>query len=331
MPNLLDLHPVVVFLAGLVIIVVGGEMLLRGASRLAVMLGIRPIVIGLTIVSIGTSTPELAVGITAAIEGKGPLAVGNIAGANIVNILLILGLSAVIRPLPIRSLTVRIDVPVMITSALTLVVMAWDGVLSRVEGLVLLLAAIAYTATVVQLSRLESAAMRREFAEEYGASALKPGRGAARGAWHALLLLAGMGVTVLGAQLLVSGAAEIARDWGVPEAVIGLTIVAIGTTAPELVTTLMATLKNDRDVAIGNLIGSSIYNILVILGLTCVAAPGGVDVSDDILRFDLPLAAAVALVCLPVFRSDRLVSRREGAAFVAAYLAYLAWLLFARS
>lgn len=327
MPNLLDLHPVVVFLAGLVIIVVGGEMLLRGASRLAVMLGIRPIVIGLTIVSIGTSTPELAVGITAAIEGKGPLAVGNIAGANIVNILLILGLSAVIRPLPIRSLTVRIDVPVMITSALTLVVMAWDGVLSRVEGLVLLLAAIAYTATVVQLSRLESAAMRREFAEEYGASALKP----ARGAWHALLLLAGMGVTVLGAQLLVSGAAEIARDWGVPEAVIGLTIVAIGTTAPELVTTLMATLKNDRDVAIGNLIGSSIYNILVILGLTCVAAPGGVDVSDDILRFDLPLAAAVALVCLPVFRSDRLVSRREGAAFVAAYLAYLAWLLFARS
>lgn len=323
----MELHPVVVFLAGLVIIVVGGEMLLRGASRLAVMLGIRPIVIGLTIVSIGTSTPELAVGITAAIEGKGPLAVGNIAGANIVNILLILGLSAVIRPLPIRSLTVRIDVPVMITSALTLVVMAWDGVLSRVEGLVLLLAAIAYTATVVQLSRLESAAMRREFAEEYGASALKPGRGA----WHALLLLAGMGVTVLGAQLLVSGAAEIARDWGVPEAVIGLTIVAIGTTAPELVTTLMATLKNDRDVAIGNLIGSSIYNILVILGLTCVAAPGGVDVSDDILRFDLPLAAAVALVCLPVFRSDRLVSRREGAAFVAAYLAYLAWLLFARS
>lgn len=323
----MELHPVVVFLAGLVIIVVGGEMLLRGASRLAVMLGIRPIVIGLTIVSIGTSTPELAVGITAAIEGKGPLAVGNIAGANIVNTLLILGLSAVIRPLPIRSLTVRIDVPVMITSALTLVVMAWDGVLSRVEGLVLLLAAIAYTATVVQLSRLESAAMRREFAEEYGASALKPGRGA----WHALLLLAGMGVTVLGAQLLVSGAAEIARDWGVPEAVIGLTIVAIGTTAPELVTTLMATLKNDRDVAIGNLIGSSIYNILVILGLTCVAAPGGVDVSDDILRFDLPLAAAVALVCLPVFRSDRLVSRREGAAFVAAYLAYLAWLLFARS
>lgn len=326
-PNPMDLHPVVVFVAGLVIIVVGGEMLLRGASRLAVMLGIRPIVIGLTVVSIGTSTPELAVGITAAIEGKGPLAVGNIAGTNIVNILLILGLSALIVPLPIRSLTVRIDVPVMITSALTLVVMAWDGVLSRVEGLVLLLAAIAYTATVVQLSRLESAAMRREFAEEYGASALKPGRGA----WHALLLLAGMAVTVLGAQLLVSGAADIARDWGVPEAVIGLTIVAIGTSAPELVTTLMSTLKNDRDVAIGNLIGSSIYNILVILGLTCVVAPGGLDVSDDILRFDLPLAAAVALLCLPVFRSDRLVSRREGAAFVAAYLAYLAWLLSVRS
>jgi cation:H+ antiporter len=330
-PNPVDLHPVVVFLAGLVIIVVGGEMLLRGASRLAVMLGIRPIIIGLTVVSIGTSTPELAVGITAAIEGKGSLAVGNIAGANIVNILFILGLSAVIRPLPIRSLSVRFDVPVMIASALALVAMAWDGVLSRAEGLVLVLAAIAYTATIVQLSRLESAALRREFAEEYGASALEPGRGAARGAWHAMLLVVGIAATALGAQLLVSGAAGLARAWDVPEAVIGLTIVAIGTTAPEFVTTLMSTLKNDRDVAIGNLIGSSIYNILVVLGLTCVVAPDGVDVSDDILRFDLPLAAAVALVCLPVFRSDRLVSRREGAAFVAAYLAYLAWLLFARS
>ncbi len=327
----MPLSPWLIFIAGLVVIIVGAELLLRSASRSAAMLGIRPIIIGLTVVSVGTSMPELAVGITAAAEGKGALAVGNIAGTNILNILFILGLSALIRPLPMQRLSIKLDAPVMIAAALALLAMAWDGVLSRLDGTLLLLAALVYTVALVRLSRRETAALKKEFSEEYSVAALKPGHGVKQGAWNAFLLAIGLAVTVLGAELLVSSAVDIAQSFGVSDAMIGLTIVAIGTSAPEFATTMMATYKDDRDVAVGNLVGSSIYNILVILGLTCLVAPGGVDVSEEILWIDLPLAALVALVCLPVFRSDRTVSRREGACFVAAYLLYLGSLLFLRA
>lgn len=329
------LHPALLFLGGLVVVVLGAEMLLRGATRIATLLRISPIVIGLTVVSVGTSAPELAVGLTAAHEGKGPLAVGNIAGTNIVNILLILGLSAAIRPLPTRSLSVRLDVPVMIATAVALLVMAMDGVLTRAEGLGLLLAAVVYTVALVQLSRQEAPDTRLAFRDALAAQApprLNMPTGAAAWAWNGALLLAGMALAVLGAELLVAGAVELAKAYGVSDAFIGLSIVAIGTSAPELVTTMISTLRNDRDVAIGNLIGSSIYNVLVILGLTMVAAPtSGVDVSAEVLWIDLPLAALVAIVCLPVFRSDRLVSRREGIGFVLAYAAYLGSLLLWRT
>lgn len=329
------LHPALLFLGGLVVVVLGAEMLLRGATRIATLLRISPIVIGLTVVSVGTSAPELAVGLTAAHEGKGPLAVGNIAGTNIVNILLILGLSAAIRPLPTRSLSVRLDVPVMIATAVALLVMAMDGVLTRAEGLGLLLAAVVYTVALVQLSRQEAPDTRLAFRDALAAQApprLNLPTGAAAWAWNGALLLAGMALAVLGAELLVAGAVELAKAYGVSDAFIGLSIVAIGTSAPELVTTMISTLRNDRDVAIGNLIGSSIYNVLVILGLTMVAAPAsGVDVSAEVLWIDLPLAALVAIVCLPVFRSDRLVSRREGIGFVLAYAAYLGSLLLWRT
>jgi cation:H+ antiporter len=327
----MTLHPALVFLVGLIVIVFGAELLLRGATRIAAMLGIKPILIGLTVVSVGTSAPELAVGITAVFEGKGGLAVGNIAGTNIFNILFILGLSAAIRPLPLQLQTLRLDVPVMIAAAIALFLMALDGVLSRTEGLVLVAAAIAYTAALILLSRRESSEMKQEFAEEFSRQALGTGRGAAWGLWNTLLLVAGMALTVFGADLMVGGAANLARMVGVSDAVIGLTIVAIGTSAPELATTIVSTLKDERDVAIGNLIGSSISNIVVILGLTCVAAPNGVDVSPDVLRIDLPLAAAVAIVCWPVFRSDRMVSRREGIVFVTLYVAYLTTLVFLRT
>jgi cation:H+ antiporter len=318
-------------LGGLVVIIVGAELLLRGASRIAAMLGVKPILIGLTVVAIGTSAPELAVGITAVSEGRGPLAVGNVAGTNIVNILLILGMSAAIRPLPLELLSIRLDVPVMIASALALLVMAWDGSLSRAEGMLLLSAAVIYTVALVRLSRRESPKMRREFAEEYSPQVLLKRRGVAPGVWNAVLLVVGMALTLLGADLLVAGAVRLAQSLGVSDAIIGLTIVAIGTSAPELATTVVSTLKNDRDVAVGNLIGSSISNILVILGLICIVAPAGVEVSREILWFDLPLAAAVAIACLPVFRSDGMVSRREGIAFVTAYVVYLATLVFVRA
>lgn len=329
----MSLHPVLLFLGGLVIVVLGAEMLLRGATRIASMLGVSPIIIGLTVVSVGTSAPELAVGLTAAHEGRGPLAVGNIAGTNIVNILLILGLSAAIRPLPTRSLSVRLDVPVMIATAGVLFIMALDGVLDRTEGLGLLLAAVVYTVALVMLSRQEDSSTRLEFRDALAGQA-PPSRhptGGGAWVWNAVLLVAGMALAVLGAELLVAGAVELAKAYGVSDAFIGLTIVAIGTSAPELVTTVISTARNDRDVAIGNLIGSSIYNVLVILGLTMLAAPAsGVDVSAEVLWIDLPLAALVAIVCLPVFRSDRMVSRREGVGFVLAYVAYLGSLMLWR-
>jgi len=334
----MELHPSLVFLGGLVVIVVGAEMLLRGASRIAALLGVRPIVIGLTVVSVGTSMPELAVGIAAATEGRGQLAVGNIAGTNLFNILFILGLSAAIRPLPLHLQSVRLDVPAMIATAVVLILLALDGWLGRLDGLLLMAGAVAYTVALVRLSRRESPAMRREFAQEYGPAAAFPRSGAVApggrpgiAAWNGTLLLAGMAVTVLGAELLVSSAASLARQYGVSDAFIGLTIVAIGTSAPELATTLVATFKDDRDVAIGNLIGSSVYNVLVILGLTCVVARDGIEVGHQVLWIDLPLAALVAIVCYPVFRSERQVSRREGMLFVTAYLVYLGSLLALRS
>lgn len=322
--------PALTFLLGLGVIVLGAELLLRGATRVAAMLGVKPLLIGLTIVSVGTSAPELAIGIMAVLDGKGPLAVGNIAGTNILNILFILGLSAALRPLPLHLQSIRFDVPVMIVSALLLLFMSLDGVLSRWEGLILVALAVLYTLALIRLSRHESPEMKQEFAEEFSPEALRAGTGIVRGSYYAFLLGAGIALTVVGADLMVQGASEIAQAFGVSDAIIGLTIVAIGTSAPELATTIVATLKDDRDVAVGNLIGSSISNILVILGLTCLAAPQGVDVSDDVLRIDLPLGAAVAIACWPVFRSDRMVSRREGLFFVGAYLVYFA-LLMARA
>ncbi|MGD9603153.1 MAG: calcium/sodium antiporter [Gammaproteobacteria bacterium] len=328
---MIDLSPVVIFIAGVVVILVGAEILLRSAARIAAWLGVSPIVIGLTIVSVGTSAPELAVGLTAVAADQGPLAIGNIAGTNILNILLILGASAAVRPLPIRLQSLRLDIPAMAGAAVALILMSFDGRLTRAEGGLLVLAGLFYTLLVIRESRRQSAAAQRDFAAQFGAERVPARQRRLRLAWHAGLLVSGIALTVLGADLLVAGAGSIARDFAVPETVIGLTIVALGTSAPELATTLMATWKDERDVAIGNLIGSSTYNILAILGLTLLAAPDGIDVSREVAWIDLPLAALVAAVCLPVFRSDRCVSRVEGGVFVATYFVYLTALLVLRA
>jgi cation:H+ antiporter len=323
-------HPVVIFLGGLVVIILGAEVLVRGASRIAAMLGVKPIVIGLTVVAVGTSMPELAVGVTAVRSDQGPMAVANIAGTNIFNILMILGLSAAIRPLPLHLQSIRLDVPVMIGAAITLLLMALDGVISRFEGSLLAIASVFYFIAIVRASKKENEAVRAEFAEEYGPATVSAPARFAPGVWNAGLLVVGIALTILGADLLVAGAVDIARSFGVSEVIIGLTIVAIGTSAPELATTIMSTIRDDRDVAVGNLIGSSTTNILVILGFTAILA-GGIDVSRDVLWVDLPLAAAVAIVCLPVFRSDRMVSRREGLFFFSTWLVYMGVLLWRAS
>ncbi|SEF18394.1 calcium/sodium antiporter [Jiangella alba] len=307
----------------------GAELLVRGGTGLALRLGIAPIVVGVTVVALGTSLPELAVGIDAARQDSAGLAVGNIVGTNLVNLLLILGLSAAIAPIALDARTLRLDLPLMAGAALLLLAVALDGTFGRVDGVVLVLFGVGYTLAILYVSRRESAAVRAE----YDAGLAPADRPGTRGRpWRDLLSLAvGIAIIVVGATLLVDGAVDAARSFGVSDAVIGLTVIAIGTSAPELVTTIVSTVRGNRDIALGNLLGSSVYNIAIILGITILAAPDVVQVPDEVLGGDLLLMVAVALACIPVFVSGRRISRVEGGLFVAAYAGYLTWLLVAQT
>ena len=321
------IHAIVWLGVGVAALIAGAELLVRGGAALAARLGISPLLIGLTVVALGTSTPELAVGIEAAIQGNGSLAVGNIVGANIINILLILGFSAALRPLAIQMQTLRLELPVIVLAAVTLFAFAWDGVLSRLEGVLLVTMGAAFTLALIHAARRESFKVKREFAREYSVRRL-PGRQAVT---EFLMLIVGIVVIVAGADWLVDGAVALARLWHVSDAFIGLTIVAIGTTTPELVTTIISTIRGERDIAIGNLIGSSVYNILVILGVTSITSTGGIDVGSHLIRVDIPVMVGVALLCIPVFLSGRRISRIEGGLFVSAYAAYLSYLIIERT
>lgn len=317
------------FVIGLAALVLGAEVMVRGGAAVAARLGISPIVIGLTVVSIGTSLPELAVGVVAAQEGSGALAVGNIAGTNVVNLLLILGLSALILPLAMATRTLRFELPVMAGAAVLMLVLSLDGELSRVDGIILVGCAIAYTVAVVRMTRRESRVVAGEHTETYAPTEVAT---TTRPTWvHVLMMVAGIAVVVVGADWLVDGAVGMARGFGVSDALIGLTVVAIGTSAPELVTTVVSTVRGNRDIAVGNLLGSSIYNILLILGLTCVVAGDGLLLPASLVRIDIPIMVAVALACVPIFVTGRRVSRGEGGAMVAIYLAYLTFLLVTQS
>jgi cation:H+ antiporter len=319
------------FFFGLVIITIGAELLLRGAARIASLLGIKPIIIGLTVVSIGTSLPELAVGITAVKEGSADMAIGNIAGTNLVNLLMVLGLSAAIRPLPLIIKAIKFEMGVMIFAACLLLLLCIDGRLTVWDGAIMLICGLIYIISTVILSKKEPTSIKKEYAEEYEPSSKEEKSSFKIWLLQSVSLFIGIGATIFGADHLVEGATDIARLWGMSDAVIGLTIVAIGTSAPELITTLIATFKDDRDVAIGNLLGSSITNILFILGATVVLSQTSMSVADDILWFDLPLAALAAIVCYPVFKSDAQVSRKEGVSFLLTYIAYLIFLLYFRA
>jgi cation:H+ antiporter len=310
------------FLAGLAALVAGAEVMVRGGAKVASRFGISPIVIGLTVVSIGTSMPELAVGVVAAIEDNGALAVGNIAGTNVVNLLLVLGLSALLLPLALEMRTLRFELPVMAGAAILLWLLVIDGVLSRIDGVVLTVGAVVYTVAVVRTARRESRYVTTEFTEAYPKTVAPD-----RTVLHIGMMLAGISIIVIGAERLVDAAVGMAREFGVSDALIGLTVVAIGTSAPELVTTIVSTLRGERDIAIGNLLGSSIYNILLILGITCLVPAHGLALPTQLVRIDVPIMAAVAVACIPIFITGRRVSRVEGGAMVAAYLAFLAFVL----
>lgn len=320
------MHTVLLIVAGLAALVLGAELLVRGASRMALALGISPLVVGLTIVAIGTSAPEVAVSVDAALHGRADIAVGNVVGSNIFNVLVILGLSALIIPLAVSVQIVRQEVPLMIGASLLLVLLGLDGRVGRWDALGLLLLMAAYLTFLVRQSRREQLAVAGASGDS--ADALPP---APRSRiWINLLLIAaGLGLLVLGAGWLVDGAVALARGLGVSELVIGLTIVAAGTSLPELATSLMAALRGERDIAIGNVIGSNIFNILGCLGLAGLAADAGLILSPALLRLDLWVMTAVALACLPVFRARHRIGRAQGAMFVALYVGYVAYLVAA--
>ncbi|GAA0938213.1 calcium/sodium antiporter [Pseudonocardia zijingensis] len=328
------MNPVLALVLGLVALVAGAETVVREGSALAARFNVSPLVVGMTVVSLGTSLPELAIGLNAAQQGNGGLAVGNIVGTNLVNILLILGLSALIRPVAFETRTLTSDLPAMTGAALLLFVVAADGDLDTLDGVWLCLYGAAYLALVAVLARRES---RRPAVPAAVAPAPSTDAGTADPpvrdrpvAVRTLLLVLGLAIVVIGSEFLVDGAVELARDLGATDAVIGLTIVAVGTSAPELVTTLVSTVRGDRSIAIGNLLGSSVFNIALILGPTVLVAPGTVPVPEDVLVLDLVLMVAAALVCVPVFLTHRRLGRIEGGAFVMTYVAYMVWLLATR-
>jgi cation:H+ antiporter len=321
--------PFWIFVLGLLTVVGGAELIVRGASVLAARAGISPMVIGATVVAIGTSTPELAIGIEAAARGSGALALGNVAGANTLNILFTLGLIALIRPVVLRSRVIRFDLPVLIGAAALLLALAADGVVGRVDGTLLLALGLIYAFRVVREARRESIIVRIEFAREYGVPRSTIAS-TSRVVRAAIWLVAGIAVVVVGADLLVDGAVTMARDLGAPEAVIGLTIVAIGTSAPELVTAVVAALRREHDLAVGNLIGSSIFNVVLILGITALIPVGGVAVEPAVLWIDIAVMLGAAIICIPVFMTGNRISRIEGGALVAGYLAYFSTLLLTR-
>ncbi len=320
------------FLAGLTALVIGAELLVRSASRLALSLGLSPLVVGLTIVAFGTSAPELAVSVGSALKGQTEMAVGNAVGSNIMNVLFILGSSALIVALSVHVQVIRQEMPVLIGATLLFVAFASDGRIGTLEGMVLLTAMLAYTLFLIVQSRREAP----EVQEHYGEHLTPVQRTPRSKAWidrlpvQVLLLLAGLALLVLGADWLVTAAVAMARALGVSEVVIGLTIVAAGTSAPEAATSIMAALKGERDMAVGNIVGSNIFNLLGCLGTAALVAPAdGLPVPNSVLHFDLWVLTAVTLACLPIFISGREIARWEGGVFLAYYLAYVTYLILA--
>lgn len=311
------------FILGALALVAGAESLVRGASRLAVAAGVSPLVVGLTVVAYGTGAPELAVAIRSALTGQGAVTVGNVVGANILNILWVLGASAIARPLILSRRLVRQDVPVMIAAAFLLWLFALDGRLNRWEGLLLFAGVMSYTLYVVREGR-----RRGPCPENYPEGLCPEAAAEPERHWLLYLALVGLGLLLLGlgATALVNAAVLLARALGVSELAISLTVVALGTTLPEVATSVVAALRGETDLAVGNVVGSVIFNILGVLAVAGIVAPTGLAVPVDAVRFDIPVMVGVTLACLPIFFVGHRLARWEGILFVCYYIVYTTYL-----
>ena len=303
---------------GFVLLVAGAEIMVRGAAELAAKLGITPLVIGLTVVAFGTSAPELAVAVKASLNGQPDIAMGNVVGSNILNILLILGLAAMITPLIVGSRIVRMDVPILLGVSFLLFAFAFDGRISVLDGAILFSGSIIYTLFAIFSARKESGSTETDELPD----ASNPLR-------SFFFVIGGLAMLVVGADFLVTSAVAIARWLGVSELLIGLTVISIGTSLPEIATTVVAALRGLRDMAVGNVVGSCLFNILIVTGAAAMFAPSGLTVDPALIHFDLPVMLAATIACLPIFATGHLIARWEGLVFFLFYLAYTTYLIMA--
>lgn len=309
---------------GLTILTAGAEVLVRGAVGLATAMKVSPLVIGLTVVAFGTSTPELVVSLRSALADKPEIALGNVIGSNVFNVLVILGLSALIVPLRVAQQLVRLDVPLMIGASIAVFCLALDGNLGRAEGTLLVGGLVAYNAWLIRKSRQENdPAVLAEYADEF-----PPLRARGLGLLlQVVFVSAGLAMLIAGSGLFVDAAVTLARGWGFSELVIGLTLVAAGTSLPEVATSLVAAFKGERDIAVGNVVGSNIFNLMCVLGVTSIAAPNGIPIDAEAIHQDLPVMVLVALACLPVFLIGHSIERWEGAVLLTFYVLYIGALI----
>lgn len=320
---------VIKFIGGAILLLYGADLLVKGASNLAKSFGISSLVIGLTVVAFGTSAPELAVTLNASATAKPDIALGNVIGSNVFNILFILGLSALLSPLFVSRQVIKSELPVMIFAVILLFILAFNNVIDQFEGILLVLSGIIYTVFTIWKSRKEET-LKHAKAENITESSSPSPRKIyiLKSIFYALL---GLVLLVIGSNLFVDASVNFARMFGLSELIIGLTIVSIGTSLPEVATSITATFKGEKDIAVGNVVGSNIFNIVYILGISSLINPSGLSVQSSLLYFDLPLLLFVSFVCLPLFFTGQEISRWEGVLLFLFYLLYLAYLIMQSS
>ncbi len=320
----MDVTTLILFIIGFILLISGANLLVRGATNLADTLGISPLIVGLTIVAFGTSAPELAVNLQSAWSGKPDLAIGNIVGSNILNILLILGIGAVIAPLKVHKRIIQLEIPLMIGASITLLLLSIDGKLNYLDGVILLSGIIFYTFYSVkncrQLDPVDPNCPIPELVEEEKISMIVITK-------QLFFIILGLILLVQGSQWLVNGAIMVAKFFAISELIIGLTIVSIGTSLPEVATVVIASMHKQQDLIVGNVVGSNLFNILLVLGITSIVAPSGIDVSYTALVFDIPIMIVVAITCFPIFFTGYIIDRGEGGLFLTYYFAYAIFLL----
>lgn len=321
------LIPSILLAGGIFLLWLGAEVLIRGASVLGTRIGISPIVVGLTVVSVGTSLPELAVCIIAVLQGSSDLAVGNVLGSNLANIGLVLGIATLVRPLEVRRLVVRREVPWMILVTLLIFFAIWDLELGRLEGTLLSLVLVLYLIRLLPAARKEEAEiLKEEFKDLPVVEAPVRDQPLRRIAVPALMVAVGSVVLVLAARAIVIGATQVAQTMGVSELLIGLSVLAVGTSLPELATTAVAAFRRQADLAVGNIVGSNIFNLTLVLGGTALVRP--LEVPPRVLSVEYPAVLVLSLIMLPLASSRRNLGRREGALFLILYALAWVWIVW---